>query len=198
MAIKKAYRINVKNLVYAVMTADTTEATSYDEIKKLSEAMQVQLTPVLATGNLFGDGVKQSTISKITGITGVFDATKINAVDRAVICGHTYENGVLTMGKNDKAPYIAVGYEVEQDVQGTSEYVWLLKGKAQPYASTVQQSTDAINYSTDSLTVEFVSRESDGDFMKMGDSADDEFTSEMAAAWFAEVGGGTPEPETEE
>ncbi|SDL20602.1 major tail protein [Natronincola ferrireducens] len=189
--MKKAYRVNLRKLVYAKLESDTPTGVSYSEVKKLSEAMQIQLTPTLATGTLYGDGVKQSVVTKLTGITAVIDATKIPIDAKAEICGHTYENGVLVESGKDVAPWIAIGYEVPQDVEGVSEYVWLLKGRAQPYASTVQQATDNINFSTDSVTVEFVPRDYDGEIKRLADSADDAFTAEMAAAWFGSVPGTT-------
>lgn len=192
MAIKKANRINIKNVVYAVVTDDSTTETTYGPIKPVAPAMQVQLTPTVATGDLYGDGVKQETMSKLTGIQLVLDVNKVPIDVRAEINGNTYENGVLVEKATDQAPYIAVGYMVEQ-TNNTAEYIWLLKGKAQPYGSTVQQATENINYSTDSITIDFVARDSDGEFRRFADSADETFTSEMAAAWFDEVGGGTGE-----
>lgn len=189
MAVKKAYRINVENLVYAVLKTDDTTGLSYGPIKKFSEAMQVQLTPTVASGTLYGDGVKQSTITKLTGITGVFDVTKIPIDVKADISGSKYENGVLIEKASDTAPYIALGYKIPQDEAGVAEYIWLLKGRAQPYANTVQQATDSINYSTDSITIDFVTRENDGAIKHSADSADSTFTDVMAKAWFTKVPG---------
>ncbi len=188
MTVKKANRINVKNLVYAVLTSDDHTATTYGDIKPISPAMQIQLTPTVSSGTLYGDGVKQEEISKLTGMTLVMDVNKVPIDARAEINGNTYENGVLVEKATDQAPYIAIGYIVEQ-TENTAEYIWLLKGKAQPYASTVQQSTENINYSTDSITVNFIPRDSDGEIRRFGDSADNEFTTAMAAGWFTEVGG---------
>lgn len=192
MTIKKSNRINVKNLVFAVMVNDDSTDTEYGEIASFAKAMQLQLSPEVSTGDLYGDGVKQESIAKLTGISVVADVNKVPIDVRAKINGNTYENGVLIEKEGDEAPYIALGYEVEQ-TNKTSEYIWLLKGKAQPYASTVQQTTESINFSTDSITINFMPRESDGEIRKFGDSAADDFTKEMAEAWFKEVGGGTPE-----
>ncbi len=187
--MKKAYRINVKNLVYALLTNDTTSGVSYGQVKKFSEAMQVQVTPEVAAGHLFGDGVKQSEISKLVGMTIVIDVTKVPINVRADINGNKYENGILTEHKDDTPPWIAFGYEVEQDEKDVSEYIWLLKGRAQPYASTVQQATENVNYSTDSVTIKFVPREFDGELRKTADSADSTVTAEMTETWFDSVPG---------
>ena len=44
---KKTNRINIKNMVYALLTSDTAAGTEYGEVKPLGKAMQVQLTPTL-------------------------------------------------------------------------------------------------------------------------------------------------------
>lgn len=184
---KKAYKINVENLVYAPVISDGPEGTEYGDIKKLSEAMQIQLTPNVATGQLYGDGVVQSSTSKLTSITAVVDVTKVPIDVKADILGHKYENGKLVTSGKDLPPYVAVGYRVPQDVDGIAELVWLLKGKAQPFATTVTQATDNINYSTDSLTIDFIQRESDGALKVEADMANSEFVEGTEKTWFDSV-----------
>lgn len=184
---KQAYRINVENLVYAPLEKDVEGEIQYGEVKELSEAMQIQLTPSIASGALHGEGKKVSTITKLMGVTAVFDVTKIAIDVKADILGHSYEGGVLVESGSDLPKDIAVGYKVPQDVEGVAEYIWLLKGRAQPYGATVQQATDNINYSTDSLTVEFVARKADGAIKISADTANSEASEELVKEWFKKV-----------
>lgn len=180
---KKSNRINVTNLVYAILTADESSGTTYGEVKPLSPVMQIQITPSVATGVLYGDGVQQENLAKLNGIAVVLDVNKVKIEDRAVLLGHTFENGVLIEGSGDEAPYIALGYEVE----GTGkckELVWLLKGRAQPINNTVQQSTDSINFSTDSINLNFIPRDSDGKLRYFGDTANADLTAAQVSKWF--------------
>lgn len=186
MPVKKANRINVRNLVYAEVLTDTKAGTTYGVIKPVAPAMQVQLTPQVAAGALYGDGLKQEEDVKLTGMQAVMDVNKVPIDVRADWYGHTYENGVVHEKDTDVAKYIAIGYLVEQ-TGGEAEYVWLLKGKPQPYGSTVQQTTENINYSTDSVTVNFIPRESDAEIRAFGDSADEAFV--QAETWFDTVPG---------
>ena len=180
---KKANRINIKNAVYCVLQTDESEGTTYGDVKSLSPAMQVQLTTSLATGVLHGDGVQQENIARITGIAMVLDVNKIPIEDRAIILGNKYENGILEEVAGDEAPYIAVGYEVPE-TNGCKELIWLLKGRAQPYNSNVQQSTENINFSTDSVTINFIPRDSDGRLRFFGDTANADLTEEQVTKWF--------------
>lgn len=186
--VKKTARINVKNMVYAVLEKDDTQTVEYGPVKPFAKAMQIQVTPSVSSGTLYGDGIKQEVIGKLTGLTVVADINKLPIDVRTEILGITYENGVATDKAGDEAKEIALGYMVEQ-TGNTAEYIWLLKGRPQPYASTVQQQTDNINFSTDSVTIEFVPREHDEEIRKFADSADPAFTKEMQDNWFKTVPG---------
>lgn len=179
----KANRINIVDPVYAVIQSDTKEGTTYGEVKKLGAAMQVQLTALISSGVLYGDGVQQENISKLNGIALVVDVNKINIEDRSAILGNKYENGVIHERAGDEAPYIAVGYKVEQTNKKV-ELIWLLKGRAQPTNSSVQQSTENFNFSTDSITVNFIPRDSDKELRFFADSANGDLTQSQIDAWF--------------
>lgn len=181
---KKSNRINVKNLVMALLLTDTAEGSTYGNVESISPAMQVQLTPSLSSGTLHGDGVQQENIAKLNGIAMVMDVNKVKIETRAKMLGHTYENGVLIEKAGDEAPYIAVGYMVE-GTNKCNEYVWLLKGRAQPFNSTVQQSTDNINFSTDSININFIPRDCDGALRYFADSANADLTEDQIGKWFA-------------
>ena len=179
----KSYRINITNPVYALLTSDTKEKVEYGEVKPLGEAMQIQLTPSVATGKLYGNGVPKEDISKLKGIAMAFDATKISIEDRSVIQGHKFENGVMVEKAGDEAPYIAFGYEVE-GTNKKNEYVWLLKGRAAPMNETHKQSEDNITFSTDTVNINFIPREKDKEIRYFADSANAAFTDAQAEAWF--------------
>lgn len=191
----KANRINIVDPVYAVIQSDTKEGTTYGEVKRLGAAMQVQLTASISSGVLYGNGVQQENISKLNGIALVADVNKINIEDRAAILGHKYENGVIHEKAGDEAPYIAVGYKVEQ-TNGKVELIWLLKGRAQPTNSSVQQSTENFNFSTDSITVNFIPRDSDMELRFFADSANDDLTQSQIDAWFLTGPSKAPIPTT--
>lgn len=186
----KANRFNVSRIVYAVITKDDLTNVTHSTIKKLGDPMTVQLTPSYATGTLFGGGVKTEDMSKMTGAVLKVDLNKIAIEDRAILGGHTYADGVMSEKAGDEAPEIAAGYEVEE-TGGNQELVWLLKGKAKPIASSVQQSTENISFSTDSLEIAFIPRIFDKKIKDFGDTANADFTAIMAAAYLDSVPGGT-------
>lgn len=180
----KSNRINITNPVCSFLTDDTAAGTTYGDVESLGKAMQIQITPQIATGTQYGNGMKEEDIGMLKGISAVLDLNKLFIEMRAKIMGNTYVDGILIEKDGDEPPYVAIGYEVEQ-TGGTKEQIWLLKGKAQPANQTVQQSTDNINFSNDSITINFIPRESDKRIRFFGDTANSEYTAEQATAFFA-------------
>ena len=74
---KRSYKINIKKPVYCILTSDTSEGTTYGDVKSLGEAQQAQVTAVSSTGQLYGDGAIVDSSSKLTGLTLVLSTTKI-------------------------------------------------------------------------------------------------------------------------
>lgn len=183
MPSKKSNRINVARLVYCLVLTDAAEGTTYGPVKPFGKAMQIQLTPQVATGTLYGDGNKEEDVGILKGIAAVVDTNKIYAETKAEIMGNTIVDGVVIEKSGDQPKDIALGYEVDQ-VGGTKEQVWLLKGKAQPGNQTIQQSTDNLNFSTDSTAINFVPRESDSQIRFFGDTANSDYSAAQATAFF--------------
>lgn len=182
-ASKKGNKINIKSPVYALLTSDTLDGVAYGEVKSLGKAMQVQITPTIASGNLYGDGKKTEDISQLVGIAFVIDLNKLNIETKAEILGYEYTDGVLIERAGDEPPEIAVGFVTEQ-TGGTYEQTWLLKGRAQPPNTTTQQRTESINFSTDSITINFIPREYDGQLRFYADTANPEYTAAQATKFF--------------
>jgi phi13 family phage major tail protein len=186
----KANVFNVKRIVYTVISKDDSTAFNFGPIKAFGAPMQVQLTPSYASGTLYGGGVKTEDMSKITGVALKADVNKVPIEVRAEIYGHEYTAGELITHKDDQPKEIAIGYEMES-TGDNQEFVWLFKGKAKPFAKTVQQTTDNINFSTDSIEIGFIPREHDGELKRDADTANPEFTSAVAAVYLDTVPGGT-------
>ena len=180
----KSNRLNVTNPVFCLLTTDTAEGTTYGAVESLGKAMQVQITPQVAAGTLYGNGAKQEDISRLKGAAVAIDVNKLYSEVKAKLLGNTMVDGVVIAKDGDEPPYIAVGYEVEQ-TGGTKEQIWFLKGRAQPANQTVQHSTDNLNFSTDSITINCIPRDSDKRIYWFGDTANPSYTSAQSTAFFA-------------
>lgn len=193
----KSNRINITGLVMAELLSDTSDGTVYGEVEELADVMQVQLTPSLSTGVLYGEGRQTENIAKINALACVVDVNKVAIEKRAKLLGHEYVDGVLKVAAGDEPKYYAIGYKVE-GTNNTCELVWLLKGRAQPYNSSVQQSTENINFSTDSITINFIPRDSDKVLYYFADTANPDFTKDQESKWFLSGPSTYPIPPKEE
>lgn len=181
----RSYRINIKNPVYCEVISDTEEKTTYGPVASLGEAQEIQVTSSMASGTLHGNGAVVDSTSLMTGLAVSMKLTKLNVEVVADIYRYEVTDGVVQVKAGTVPKEIALGYEVQQ-TDGKSEYVWLLKGKPKPTNSTVQQSETNINYSTDTIEIDFVKRISDDMLRYYADASNPEFTKKQAEAWFNE------------
>ncbi len=171
----------VRNVYFAYMKDDGT----YDTPKKISDTMTVSLKPTVATGSLAGDNAIRKTVSKLTKITLTTELNEIPLEDKATMYGHKYEKGQELVTLSDVAPYMAVGFEYTKD-NGASRYVWLYKGKAQPYDVSTDTDGVSIKFATPSITFEFVYND-EGNIKYTLDTDSQDYLKEKAEKWFNEV-----------
>jgi len=184
------YRINIRDLVYAVFDFedDVNAAPAYEDIQKVPGTMEIGMAPRVAEGDLHGDGVLVESLRQIIGYDLTVSLNKLSLADRAKWLGHEIVEGVLVETSSDVAPFLALGFTVDL-TGGGREVLWFPKCKPSPISNTIQQKTDAINYSTDSLTVVAMPRRSDGRLKYYGDTTAKDFTDTMADTFFAKVPG---------
>lgn len=168
-------RINVRNAKVAIVTTNTKEEYLLDSAMELPGLMNIDLAITMATGTLYGDGVKKSDQSKVTGATLKIGVNKIPIEVRARITGASFTNGILDVSTDDQAPKIAFYGETEED-DGEKEQLWLLCGEAQPIGLAGKQAEGNINFSTDELTINFTPREKDKKVLRLADTANESFT----------------------
>lgn len=177
-------RINVRNAKWVPVMENTTSEYTLGTAIPLPGLMSIDLTLTLATGVLYGDGVKKSNQSKVTGATAKVALNKIPIEARAAMTGATLTNGILDVKTTDQAPKGALYAETEAD-DGTKEQLWLLCGEAQPIGLSGKQTEGSINFSTDEMTIEFTERDKDNKVLRLADTANKDFTAEASTA-FAE------------
>lgn len=180
------YRLNIKNCHIAECTADDGTTLTYGTIKAIPGMMSIALKPKLSEGELYGDGEIVASDSKLTSIEVDIDMTKIPLDIRGLLSGATVSEGVLEEKSTDVAPYIALGFEIEND-DGKSEFVWLLKGKASPLEDSVKQKEGSISYSTHTMKLKFIPRKKDKMIRKFADESASGFVASTGTGWFTTV-----------
>lgn len=171
-------RINVKNAALVEVTANTETSYEIGEILKLPGLMSIDLTLLMATGELYGDGALSSKISRITGATLKFGVNKVPLEGRVLLNGSVIsEEGILDVSTDDKQKTVAFYAETEAD-DNTKEQLWLLCGNAQPFGISGKQSEGNITFSTDEVTIDFIRRKMDKKVLRLADTVLKKFTEE--------------------
>lgn len=185
-ASEQSYKINITHPVYCILTQDDENGVAYGDVKKFGEAMEIGITPSVSAGELYGNGAKVDSYSKLTGLTVSFKNTKVPIEVRQEIYNLQVSNGVvMESAANQATKYIAFGYETEQ-TNGKSEYTWLLKGRPKPINTDLKQSEQNITYSTDTIDIDFVKRVYDDMLRFFADESNPDFSASQAAKWFDE------------
>ena len=182
----KGYRINIKNLHYALLTEDNDTTTTYGIPKPLEKVQTIKMSPKVISGSMRGDGITVAQASRIDTIDVEIDLTKIPLKIRAELLGNTYTAGTAEEIYNDVAPNIALGFEIEKD-NGKSEYIWLYKGQMQPIDDDLKQTEGKIEYQNVKTKYTFTPRISDGKLRKFADSEESDFVETTGTNWFTAV-----------
>lgn len=170
------YRINVKNCQRAAVTADTTSSYTIGTPVAMPTLRTVDITFKSASGELYGDGEIVSNKTKMTGATLKLDIDKLTLDDKVALMGATKTaKGTLPIKTTDTTPKVAIYFEMEHD-DGGYEAVWLLVGQAEPINISGAQQESNVNYSTESVNINFIRREKDKTVLVIADTDDSNFT----------------------
>ena len=168
-------RINVRNAKYALLKENTVDGYVLDDMHPLPGLRTIDLALQMASGTLYGDGVIDENVDKITGAQFKFDINKIPIEDRARMSGAHYD-GIMDVTTDDKAPEMAFYCETESPIAGGKEQLWLLCGQAQPIGLNASQTEQNVNFSTDTMTIKCTQRKKDKKALRLGDTENTKFT----------------------
>lgn len=180
------YKVNVKGLYFAKVKKETDSEVTYEAVQQVAEVQEVQFSPKIAEGGLFGNGVKVHSASKKTSYELSIDMTVLPPDIKAYIEGTTITNGVEAGKSSDEAKPFACGFEVEK-TGGKSQMIWFLYCMAKPVEETVKQSEDSTNYSTDKLVISALEHKALGRFYTKIDSESTEVQKEWLTNFFKKV-----------
>lgn len=178
-------RFNVKNVHYAINKVAEGGTVTRETPVLIAGAMKVSVNPTVATGKLYGDGIVTDEITKLTGAGISLEMNKIPTEVINVIFNRKKDIGTgITKDSIANEPIeFSLGWEVEL-TGGHSEFVWFTKCKATPIQSEVQQSSENMTFSTDTMTITAMPDEN-GDIRLFGETVDKGF--KCKDTWFKSI-----------
>ena len=115
MANNTAPLINVRNLNIFPLTTDSKEATVYGEGEYLAETISLNLTPQLAEGELYADGIQTDSHSAITAFDIALNVRGLDPKQQATLLNYeTDANGGVLVTGNPQPKYFGVTFEAER------------------------------------------------------------------------------------
>ena len=191
----------VLDIYYAEQTAadTTTTAATYDTPKILGETIEVKLTANYAESKLDASNKRIKQGKKLMTYGVSLNTANIAPDVIAELMGRTEDtNGVQTVGTDQVAPTVAIGFAVTYD-DGGKELWWLPKVNfAELNKEAKTESADGIEYHTPTIEGTALPLKNDGTLAKIIDSNNDSASSTVIAGWFSAVYLGPttpPEPE---
>ncbi|WP_147564955.1 major tail protein [Clostridium tyrobutyricum] len=174
--------IGVENLVYAVLTDEST--VTYGTPALISPAINVKINPKSNSDTLYADNRAVETVSSMGEVDVEIETQDLPLEVQAILLGHTLDatSKVMSYEADDIAPYVAIGFKVKK-ANGKYRYVWLLKGKFSEPEEEHSTQEDKAKFQTPKLKGTFLTR-ADGKWKYTADE-DSGFTG--GATWFTKV-----------
>lgn len=179
--------IGLRDLHYAIMTADTSSGATYQTPVKITGAIQANINPNPSVETLFADDGPMETAATLGQIELELVAADFPPEVQAALLGHTIDaDGVLHRKSTDNPPWVAIGFRSLKS-NGKYRYVWLLKGKFMVPEQNHETKGDSINFQTPTLRGVFVKREYDDEWMRQIDEDSPNANPTVINDWFNSV-----------
>lgn len=145
------------------LTEDSEGTLAYEsEIKKLTGAKNIKISPKSDTAENYGDDQLLETETAMSAIEVEIEVADLTLEEYAFATGYTFENGVIKETKEFNPPYIAFGFEASKSSGVASRNVWLTKGKCEPPEFEGKTKEDKIDFQSAKLKFKFMPRINDG------------------------------------
>lgn len=186
--------VGLKNIFYAKVLSDDHTGVSYGPTKRFAPAISANVNPTINSATLNAEDGPLITANALGEIAVEVGAADIPFDVRADVLGAKLNtDGVLIYNADDQAPEIALGWERTLH-DGTSRFVWLLKGKFRLPAEEATTKQGEVSFQTPTITGTFLKRVYDGNWMFQVEQGRDGTPQSVIDDWFTEVYSGIPTP----
>ena len=178
--------IGVDNFHIAKMLADPAGGkATYDEILSFPWLRSVGIEPQSDDATLYADNQAVDTANVTSKYNLTIDTATLPLEYKALLLGHSIENGVMTVTSEDTAPYFAVMFETTKR-NGKKRFVKFLKVQFSEPSETAQTKEEGISYNTPSMSAVAIYR-SDKKVLLQADEEADGYTASVGESWYTSV-----------
>lgn len=182
----------LKNFYYAVVTEDAVDGTTtYEAPKRLGAAISLSETPTTSMSTLYAENGPAETASANGPTTAEVGVKDLAPEVLADLLGQKLNtDGVLIQNREDKAPYVALGFQMTGESENDA-FVWLYKGKFSRPTTSGATKGESVEFSTPTISSTFIARDSDG--KEKASVKQSETNQAITDAWFSSVYEETPQ-----
>lgn len=182
----------LKNFHYAVLTDDVLDGTTtYSVPKRLGAAISLTETPTTNSSTLYADNGPSETATANGPTTAEIGVKDLTPEVRADLLGQTINaDGVLVQSRGDKAPYVALGFQMTGESENDA-FIWLYKGKFSRPTTSGTTKGESVEFATPTISATFIGRDSDE--KEKVSVVQSETNAAITAAWFTKVYEEAPE-----
>lgn len=178
--------IGVDNFHIAKLLTDPVNGkATYDDIISFPWLRSVSIEPQSDEATLYADNQAVDTANVTSRYSLTIDTATLPLEYKALLLGHTIENGVMTVTSEDNAPYFAIMFETTKR-NGKKRYVKFLKVRFSEPSETAQTKEEGVTYNTPSMTATAIYR-NDKKAIYQADEEADGYVSTTGANWYASV-----------
>lgn len=179
--------VGVKRAGYALVTKNTKNELTHDEVKPLTRCRKVALAPGYSEQELNSNDAVEEGGNEISSYTVTLDASGITQETEAEIYGHSIdENGLMVEKDGDQAPELALLLELSMS-KGNSKYVVLYCGTAKhPSEEAESKTKTGFTFGLPSIEFSF-SKAMNGNLKSSIRTDSEKYKPEIGNSWFDEV-----------
>ena len=178
--------IGVDNFHIAKLLTDPVNGkATYDDIISFPWLRSVSIEPQSDEATLYADNQAVDTANVTSRYSLTIDTATLPLEYKALLLGHTIENGVMTVTSEDNAPYFAIMFETTKR-NGKKRYVKFLKVRFSEPSETAQTKEEGVTYNTPSMTATAIYR-NDKKAIYQADEEADGYIATTGANWYASV-----------
>ena len=178
--------IGVDNFHIAKLLTDPVNGkATYDDIISFPWLRSVSIDPQSDEATLYADNQAVDTANVTSKYSLTIDTATMPLEYKALLLGHTIENGVMTVTSEDNAPYFAIMFETTKR-NGKKRYVKFLKVQFSEPSETAQTKEEGVTYNTPSMTAVAIYR-NDKKVLLQADEEADGYQAATGENWYISV-----------
>lgn len=176
--------IGLKNLHIAELKTDELGgAATYGDCISIPEIISINIQPQKDEASLYADNQSVETATTTQQFKLEIELANLPLEYKAFLLGHSFTGGVMTVGKDDVAPYVGISFETNKS-NGKKRLMKFLKVKFSEPDENPQTKGENIEFNTPTISGTAIFRMSDSLCYKAADEEADGFDADTVTDWF--------------